>query len=168
MKGDVIPDRNHVVRYCIPRHVSRRSELPEIDAFRLNHMKGEDSLSVNWVEYFDCCMVLDTRGQREAAVAKVRDVMQYDLSVKGAFAFFSVDEVKQAVEAGSGVDPYAEHDPRPAQPASGKRPARGPDPSHALVFGFPDDDLQVGVQLRAMATVDPKLKLFPGVTSSSV
>jgi hypothetical protein len=141
--------------------------LPEIEAFRLNRDKREDSLSVNWVEYFDFCMVLDTRDQREVAVAKVRYVMQYDLDVRGAFAFFVLDEVKRAVEAGGGSRPYVEHDPKPAQPASSRRPARGPDPSHALVFGFPDDDLEVGVQLRAMATLDPDLKLFPGVTSSS-
>ena len=166
MKGYVILDGNHVVRYCIPRYVNRRSGLPEIDAFRLRQ-GVENSLSVNWVEYFDWCMVLDTRGQREAAVAKVRDVMQYDLDARGAFAFFGVDEVKQAVEAGGGAASYVEHDPKAAQPASGRRAARGPDPSHALVWGFPDDDLDVGVQLRAMATLDTDLKLFSGITSSS-
>ena len=165
MKGDVIPEEDHVVRYCIPRHVSRRSKLPEIDAFRLRHGK-EDSLSVNWIEHFDRCIVLDTRDQREVAVAKVRDVMQYDPDVRGAFAFFGVDEMKRAVAAGGGVNPYVEHDPKPVQPASEGRPPRPPDPSHALVLGFPDDDREVGVQLRAIATLDPDLRLFPGVKSS--
>ena len=165
MKGDMIPEEDHVVRYCIPRYVNRQSKLPEIDAFRLRHGK-EDSLSVNWIEHFDPCVVLDTRDQREAVVDKVRDVMQYDPNVRGAFAFFGVDEVKRAVEAGGGVDPYVEHDPKPAQPASERRPPRPPDPSHALVLGFPDDDREVGVLLRALVTLHPDLRLFPGVTSS--
>lgn len=166
MKGDLIPDVDHVSRYCVPRYVNRQSGLPEIDAFRLRRDRGEDSLSVNWIEYFNCLMALDTRDEREGALAKVREVMQYDLDVRGVFAFFGVDEVKQAVEAGGGTDPYIEHDPRPCQPASGRRPARGPDPSHALVFRFPHDDYGVGVQLRAMATLDCDLRIFPGVASS--
>ena len=163
MKGYVIPDEDHVFRYCIPRHVSPRTGVPEIDAFRLR--PGEGSLSVNWAEYFKWRMVLDTRGQREAVLARVRHVMQYTPYASGAFAFFSVGEVRQAVAAGGGVDPYVEHDPRHCQPASGGRPAKGPDPSHALVFGFPADDYQVGVELRALATLDPGVRLFPGVTS---
>lgn len=162
MKGYVIPDGNHVTRYCIPRHVSRRSGEPEIEAFRLNLVNGEDSLSVNWAEYFDYCIVLDTRDQRASAVGRVRGVMQYDLDARGAFAFFGVNEVEQAVEEGGGIGPYVEHDPKGPQPSKN----RGPDPSHALVFGFPDDDYDVAVQLRAMATLDPELKLFPGVAPS--
>ena len=165
MKGDVIPDGNHVVRYCKPRYVNRKTKFPDIDAFRLD--LGEGSLSVNWIENFDPSIALDTRDQRGAGVAMVRDVMQYDLHADGVFAFFGVDEVKRAVEAGGGTNPYLEEDPSDAQPAIGRRPARGPDPSHALVFGIPEDDHEVGVQLRAMATLDPDLRRFPGITSST-
>jgi hypothetical protein len=139
--------------------------LPEIDAFRLDLDRREKSLSLNWIERFDSSVVLDTRDQREAAIDMVRGVMQYDRHANGAFAFFGVDEMKRAVEAGGGTDPYVEEDPSPAQPATVSKPARGPDPSHALVFGIPEDDYEVGVQLRAMATLDHDLRLFPGVTS---
>ena len=105
-----------------------------------------------------------TRGQREAVIALVREVIQYGLHANGIFAFFGVGDVNLAVEDGGGTDPSVKHDPSPAQPATGHRPARGPDPSHALVFGIPEDDYNVGVQLRAMATLDPDLRLFPGVT----
>ena len=167
MKGDVIPEGNHVVRYCKPRYVVRRSKLPEIDAFRLDRARGEKSLSVNWIECFDSSVLLDTRDQREAAIVWVRDVMHYDLHSNGAFAFFRVDEIKRAVEVAGGTDPYLESDPSPAQPATDNRSARGPDPSHALVLGIPEDDYAVGVQLRAIATLDPDLRLFPGITSST-
>ena len=164
MKGYVIPDGNYVVRYCIPKFVNRQNGLPDSGAFRLNQGNGEDSLSVNWLEYFDYAMVLNTRGEREVAVARVRGVMQYDLDVKGACAFFSVGDLKRAVDAGGGTGPYVEHDPRGPQQAIDRRPARGPNPCHALAYGFPDDDYGVGVELRALAISDRDANLFPGVT----
>lgn len=163
MKGDVIPDGDHVVRYCIPRFVNQRTGLPDSDAFTLKRDRGEDSLSVNWLEYFDRNMELNTRNEREAAVNAVRGVMQYDLEDRGKFAFFSVEDVKRAVVAGGGTSPYIEHDPQPPQPATDRRPARGPNPSHALVHGFPEDDHAVGVELRALVTANTDFNLFPGV-----
>ncbi len=158
MKGYVIPNGNHVVRYCRRRYVNQRSGEPDTDAFRLDRSR-ENSLSANWAEYFDYCMVLDTRQQREQVLVKVRDMMHYDPERHGRFAFFGVDELMRAVEAGGGEDSFVEHDPTPADPGRG----RGPDLSHALAYGFPDDDYYVGVLLKALATSDPDLKLFPGV-----
>ena len=161
MKGDVIPDDNHVLRYCRPKYVNQVNGLPERDAFRLE--PGDDGrLSVNWVEHLDTAAAIATRGEREVAVARVRDVIQLGLGVSGAFAFLRVDDVKRAVETGGGANPYVEHDPKGPQPAVGRRPARGPDPSHALVHGFPEDDYGVGVELLALATLDRDLNLFPG------
>ena len=165
MKGYVIPDRNHVVRYCLPRFVDQQTGLPERDAFRLNRQREEESLSVNWLEYFDYGMVLDTRVEREAAVDMVRAVMQYDLDRRGRFAFLGVADLKRVVEEGGGAEPFVEHDPQGPQPPTGRRPARGPDPSHALVYGFPDDDVGVGVELRALVVSNTDLNVFPGVSS---
>ena len=167
MKGDVIPDENHVLRYCKPKYVSQVNGLPERDAFRLE--PGDDeTLSVNWVEYFDAAVAMATREEREVAVARVREVIQLGLGVTGAFALFRVEDVKRAVETGGGANPYVEHDPKDSQPASGRWPARGPDPSHALVHGFPEDDYGVGVELRSLVTADRDLNLFPGRIPSTV
>lgn len=165
MKGYVIPDGNHVVRYCLPRFVDRQTGLPERDAFRLNRAKAEETLSVNWLEYFDYSMTLATRDERESAVDKVRTVMQYDRDAKGRFAFLGVADLKRAVEEGGGAEPFVEHDPQGPQAPAGRRAARGPDASHALVYGFPDDDRGVGVELRALVVSNTDLNLFPGVSS---
>lgn len=168
MKGDVIPDKDHVVRYCIPRTVNRRTGFPDSEAFTLKREIGEDSLSVNWIEYFGRNVKLNTRDEREDLVAQVRRVIQYDLDRRGAFAFFGVEEMKWAVERGAGLNPFVEQDPKGPQPATGRRAARGPDPSHALVYGFPEDDHGVGVELRALVIANTNLKLFSGVTKPVV
>ena len=159
MKGYVIPDRHHVVRYCKPRFVT--DGIPDRDAFQLTE-EDQGTLSVNWVEYFDYAMLVNTREGREVGVAKVRDKIQLGLGFSGAFAFLNVGVVKEAVEAGGGMSPTVKHDPKGPMPASGSRPARGPDPSHALVYGFPDDDYGIAVELRALVTVDRHNCLYPG------
>ena len=66
MKGDIIPDADHVVRYCAPKSMNPRTRLPDADAFTLKREIGEDSLSVNWLEYFGQNTPLNTRDEREA------------------------------------------------------------------------------------------------------
>ena len=148
-----------MVRYCKPRFVT--DGIPDRDAFHLTE-DDDGTLSVNWVEYFDCAMAVNTREDREVAVAKVRDVIQLGLVVSGAFAFLNVGVVKGAVEAGGGTNPTVKHDPKGPTLTSGRRPAKGPDPSHALVYGFPDDDRGIAVELRAMVTADRHNCLYPG------
>lgn len=49
MRGDELPDGSHVVRYAKPTLV-REDESVGGEAFQLR--SGEESLSVNWLEYF--------------------------------------------------------------------------------------------------------------------
>ena len=74
--------------------------------------------------------------------------------------------MKWALEQGTGSNPFVEHDPKGPQPATSRRPARGPDNSHALVYGFPEDDRGVGAELKALVIANTGLNLFPGVPVS--
>ena len=51
------------------------------------------------------------------------------------------------------------------KPAEGGRPKKPPDPSHALVHGYPVADLDVAVQLLALVS---KTDVFPGRIRSAV
>ena len=47
MRGDALPDADHVSRYCKPSTVQDGKVQPNAFFFR----DGEDYLSVNWLEY---------------------------------------------------------------------------------------------------------------------
>ena len=61
MKGDKIPDQDHVARLCWPSKI----ENGEIQATAFHLKLGEDSLSVNWLEYFNCL-------NRESEISELR------------------------------------------------------------------------------------------------
>lgn len=50
MKGDPVPDSDHVARFCRPAWVSEG----EIQATAFMLRANEESLSVNWLEIFNC------------------------------------------------------------------------------------------------------------------
>ena len=153
---DIIPDEHHVARYC--KRWQTKDGWPTPDAFHLRPI-DEGTLSGNWLEYFTAGRVVVTRGDRKAAIAEVRGVIQMDLSYDGLFAVLNVESLKRAIEAGGGQSPYVEHDPQSAKPAEGRRPERPPDPSHALVYGYQVADLDVAVQLLALVRSDD---VYPG------
>jgi hypothetical protein len=73
MKGDKIPDENHVARYCKPMYVSVSDGEIQAAAFMVR--PDEDSLSVNWLEFFKC-------SSRESEIAELRKAYSAKLNIK--------------------------------------------------------------------------------------
>ena len=63
MKGERIPDQNHIARFCRPM------QAPEgqIQATAFMLRKGEESLSVNWLEFLNC-------SSRENEITKIQTI----------------------------------------------------------------------------------------------
>ena len=152
MIGGPTPDDHHIARYCRPKQTEQG--FPSVKAFHLRPGdKGQ--LSVNWLEYYTFNHNVTANDEREQIVAKIRDHIQMDLSYKGRFAVLIVGQVKLAILAGGGNSPYVQSTPQPAKSAQGKKLARGPDPSHASVYGYTEDDnLDVATQLLALVNQD--------------
>ena len=157
MAANSIPDEHHIARYCRPRQTEQG--LPSVRAFHLRPI-DQGHLSVNWMEYFTPNHNVVTTSDRTSVIAQIRQHIQMDLSSEGRFAVLNMGMAKEAIVAGGGQSPNVRSDPQPARPAQGNRPARGPDPSHALVSGYTaDDNLDVAVKLLALVGPDD---VFPG------
>lgn len=63
MKGDIIPDSDHVARYCKPSTI----EDCQIQATAFQLRPKDKSLSVNWLEFLKC----SDRNEEIAAIQKV-------------------------------------------------------------------------------------------------
>ena len=84
MKGDKIPDQDHIARLCMPRTVTEDGHI-QAAAFFLKD--DEEGLSVNWLEFLDC-------SNREDEINELRDVYSAKLTV-GAKAKIIVLNVGQ-------------------------------------------------------------------------
>jgi hypothetical protein len=74
MKGDKIPDRHNIARYCRPTHAPGG----QIQATAFMLRAGEESLSVNWLEFLNCL-------SRDSEIAALRNIYSAKLGV-GAHA----------------------------------------------------------------------------------
>ena len=83
MKGDQLPRKDHVVRYCKFETLDEEG-VPTGDAFRLRIGK-EDYVSTNWLERLD-------PNDRNAALAQVRAVLasKMKLGAKACLAVLSI------------------------------------------------------------------------------
>ena len=127
-----LPDNDHVSRYCKPSTVERG--IPLSAAFMPK--RGEDYLSVNWLEYFGE-PALDT------AIDRVRQVFRdknYQMRPRGRFAVLKVGDVKTA--ALESVRHTLDIDHLPLSD----------DQSHAGIRGYGSEDLAVAVELAALVT----------------
>ncbi len=93
MKGDTIPDQDHVARYC------KGTQAPggEIQATAFMLRKDEESLSVNWLEFLKCL-------NRESEVAELQRIFGQKLSRVGRnarIAILKVGVMREAVLQGS-------------------------------------------------------------------
>ncbi len=79
MKGDHVPDSDHVSRFCKPATID--DGIVTGLAFRLR--EGEEYLSVNWLEYLAC-------DDRSTQIAALRDVFERKFSKVSATARFAV------------------------------------------------------------------------------
>ena len=127
----MLPDGDHVARYCKPSAVGQDG-LPMPAAFELRPQM-EDYLSVNWLEFLDA-------SDLDAAVGEVRTAFRrkgYRVKPNGRFAVLEVGEVKAAVSAITGT-------------ARVEHRRLVDDESHSGIFGYTADDLAVAVEIAAL------------------
>lgn len=127
MKGDKIPDHNHIARFCKPTQVADGQIQPT--AFMLR--ENEQSLSVNWLECLNC-------SSRERKIAELRNIYSAKLNVglRAKIAILNVGEVREKVLTESpdrrNIDIL--HDPIIDDPSQIN------DPSHSGVYNLKQDD----------------------------
>jgi hypothetical protein len=93
MKGDIIPDEDHIARYCKPSKISEDGQI-EFGAFMLR--KDEKGLSVDWLEFLKC-------SSREDEIIEMRKIYPLRLTVgaKAKIAVLNVGEVCKKVQTES-------------------------------------------------------------------
>jgi hypothetical protein len=88
MKGDQIPDPDHIARFCKPM------QAPEgqIQATAFMLRSDEEYLSVNWLEYLNC-------SNRDHEINEIRNVYSEKLNVgaRAKIAVLNVGEVREKV-----------------------------------------------------------------------
>jgi len=124
MRGDVIPDDNHVSRHCPQKSVIDGRVQPT--AFMLRN--NEASLSVNWLEILSCT-------NRAEEIATIRDIFLskgYDLRPRAKLAILNVGTVRFKVlnERPDNRNLQFTHEPDAL------------DPSHSGIYNLmPDNEL---------------------------
>lgn len=122
MKGEMIPDQNHIARFCRPW------QAPEgqIQATAFMLRPDEESLSVNWLEFLDC-------SNRKSEITKIRTIYSETFTTVGArakIAILNVGEVHKKVltESPDGRNLEVRHNPLVN------------DPSHSGIYKLKQDD----------------------------
>ncbi len=89
MKGDLLPESDHIARYCKPTQAPKG----QIQATAFMVRSGEESLSVNWLEYLNC-------SSREHEITEIRNIYSSKFNRVGAtakIAVLNVGEVREKV-----------------------------------------------------------------------
>ena len=104
MKGDTIPDQNHIARFCRPMQVNEG----QIQAAAFMLRADEKSLSVNWLEFLNC-------SSRENEITKIRTIYSetFTVGARARIAILNVGEVRKKVltESPDGRNLEVLHDP---------------------------------------------------------
>jgi hypothetical protein len=123
MKGDTIPDNNHIARLCFPKHVD--NEQIQATAFQLRP-SNDDFLSVNWLEFLNC-------QSRESEIEEIQKVYcaKLDVRPRAKIAVLNVGDVRNKVLTESQDRRNLEvlHDPE--EPV---------DPSHSGIYNLKQND----------------------------
>ena len=121
MKGEKIPDQNHIARFCRPLQVNE--EQIQATAFMLR--EGEECLSVNWLEFLNC-------SNRENEITKLRTIYSetFTVGARAKIAVLNVGDVHDKVLTESPDSRNLEvlHDPAMN------------DPSHSGIYNLKQDD----------------------------
>jgi len=135
MKGDVLPDSDHVAHYC---GGSTIQEDGEISAAAFTLRQNEEYLSVNWLEYLDSA-------DRSSQIRNLQWVYASKLRVgaNARIAVLNVGSLRAKVEQESpGRHTLrVEHEPEED------------DPSHSGIYGLPQDD-EIAAELLAQAVLE--------------
>jgi len=128
MKGDKIPNYDHVARYCKPITV----EDGQIQATAFMVRMGEESLSVNWLEFLNC-------SSRENEIAELRKIYSRKFNKVGTSAKIAVLNIGEVCEKVLTKSPDRRklevlHDPIENDPSHKN------DPSHSGIYNLKQDD----------------------------
>jgi len=127
MKGDQIPDPDHIARLCHAKHVP--DGQIQATAFMLRS-PNEPYLSVNWLEFLNC-------SSRDTEISEIRNVYSLKFNRIGAgakIAVLNVGEVREKILTESPDRRKIEvlHNPDPIED--------GPsDPSHGGIYNLTQD-----------------------------
>jgi hypothetical protein len=127
MKGDPLPGKDHISRYCAPK--TAPDGQPTGASFMLR--MGEEFLSVNWMEHFGGT-------DQKAQIAKIREHIELSLAKFGLFAVLNVGRVIDQVQRFGEKQLTILHEP-----------SQG-DPSHCGVHGYQHEDLLVAELISEM------------------
>ena len=122
MKGDPVPDQDHICRYCSATHCTENGQVTGT-AFQLS--QADEYLSVNWMEFFHLA-------DQQDKIREVRKVLSSKLTLgaKAKIAVLNVGETIKYILTQSldGRNLNVLHDPEED------------DPSHSGIYGFRYDD----------------------------
>lgn len=133
MKGDPLPGKDHISRYCAPK--TAPDGQPTGASFMLR--KDEDFLSVNWMEHFG-------ETDQKAQIAKIREHIELSLAKSGLFAVLNVGRIIDQIQRFSEKKLAILHEPTQG------------DPSHSGVYGYQHEDLLVAELIAEMV-----IKTYP-------
>jgi hypothetical protein len=150
MKGDRLPDPDHVLRYVSPSHLDHGEVAGS--AF-YSRPRDENMTSFNWME---CCAA-----KIEDQVSEIRGRQRLTLKKTGSFAMLNVGAVLSALKEAFPDDCKSEfiHDPLEAEDPFVE------DDSHALMTHMPYMPPDGDPLVEAMGDViaDCVMELFPAV-----
>jgi len=142
MKGEKIPAPDHIARFCRPMQVSDG----QIQAVAFMLRPGEESLSVNWLEFLNC-------SNRDSEITEIRNIYSAKLNVgaRAKLAVINVGEVCEKVLTESPDRRNVEvlHDPM------------DDDPSHSGIYNLePDGELIAELILETVRETYPARTLM--------
>jgi hypothetical protein len=142
MKGEKIPDPDHIARFCRPMQVSDG----QVQAVAFMLRPGEESLSVNWLEFLNC-------PNRDSELTEIRNIYSAKLNVgaRAKLAVINVGEVCEKVLTESPDRRNIEvlHDPMED------------DPSHSGIYNLePDGELIAELILETVRETYPARTLM--------
>ena len=135
MKGQVVPDSDHVARYCKASTV----EGGEVQATAFMLREGEAYLSVNWLEDLNC-------SDRRSEVSALQDLYSRKLSV-GTMARIAI------LNVGAFRTKVAQESPDIRRLRVLHEPIIPEDPSHAGIYDISSDD-EIIAELIAQSVLE--------------
>lgn len=122
MKGGLLPDDDHVVRYVRPGLLHGEEVAGDV----FHRKEGEVAVSINWLDYFK-------NQPKERQLWEVCRRIRLQIRPNGRFAELNVRRTRQHLSRELETLKFVE-DPLVADPVNG----HDEDPSHALIEGLPD------------------------------
>lgn len=138
MKGDIVPDTDHVTRLCGGAQINEDG-LPEATAFLLR--VGEEFLSVNWLEHLS----LANRDEEIAEVLRVLGTKR-KVGATAKLALLNVGAARIAVREGTdnALEITCLHEPENEPPI---------DASHSGFYNLPLPDVEITAAERLVSAI---------------